>query len=818
MNRLGQDFRHALRSLLRTPSFTAVAVLTLGLGIGANTAIFQLIDAVALRKLPVRDPDGLAAVRIVGGNRGFGVNPGRYPELTSPVWEDLQKQQQGFSEMFAWKTRDLRVGERNDLKRAYGIAVSGDFFNVLGIRPFRGRLLGRSDAGACPETAAVVSHAYWQREMGGRDVGNGTTIRINLQPIDVVGVTPPEFYGLAVGEQFDIAIPLCRPPQLFREVFDVAVVGRLRPDWTLERASAHLDALSAGIFAANAPSDYGASSLDRFKAFRLAAYPIASGVSALRSRYEQSLQVLIVITALILLTACANLANLMLARASARDREVAVRVALGASRSALIRQFLTESLLLATGGALVAVVLARFFSLTILWAMSSQGDRPELTVPLDWRTLLFAAGVGLATCIFFGVVPALRATRVDAMAAMKSAGRGTTAGHERLIFQRVMVASQIAMSLVMLVAALVFVASFRNLMTFDPGMRQEGITSAFFRFEPSQLAPERYKDFQREVLAEVQSVPGVLSAGSTTHVPLIGGSWSHGITVGAIKNSAQFTWASPGYFETMGIRILQGRDFTLQDTSASPRVAVVNEAFVRRFIGSKTPLGEVLRTGAEPNYPETLYQIVGVIPDTQYNDLRGEVRPIVFAPDSQFPAPGPGMQVMLHSRVSPTVVIENIRQRMRQKYPDTSVEFSVLQTQVRDGLIRERLLAMLAGFFGILAIALTVVGLYGMLSYSVAQRRPEIGVRLALGARSEQVVGMMMRETATLLVAGSLAGLLISVFAGRMAASLLFGVRVSDPLILAGACALLAAIAAAASFLPARRASRINPAQVLTGS
>ncbi len=819
MSSVGQDLRYALRALLHAPSFTAVAVLTLGLGIGANTAIFQLIDAVALRKLPVQDPDGLAAVRISGGNRGFGINNGRYPELTRPIWEDLQNQQQAFSGMFAWKSRDLRVGERSDLKPAYGIAVSGDFFDVLGVRPFRGRLLDRSDAArACPETTAVVSHAYWQREMGGRELGEGTRIRINFEPVDVVGVTPPSFYGLAVGEQFDIALPLCRPAQLFREVFDLAVVGRLRPDWTLDRTSAHLDGLSAGLFAANAPADYSANTIQRFKSFRLAAYPIASGVSALRSSYEQSLQVLLVITALILLTACANLANLMLARASGRDREVAVRVALGASRAALIRQFLAESVLLAAAGAALAVVMANVFSAMVLWAMSTQGSRPELSVPLDWRVLAFAAAAGLVTSVFFGVAPALRATRVDAVATMKSSGRGATAGHERLTFQRVMVASQVAMSLVMLVAALVFVGSFRNLITFDPGMRQEGIAAAYIRLEELRIAPERYKDFQRELLAEVKSVPGILNAGITTHMPLIGGSWSHGIRVGEISNSAQFTWVSPGYFETMDISVLQGRDFTLQDTSTSARVAIVNQEFVRRFIGGRTPLGEVLRTGAEPQFPATSYQIVGVIPDTQYNDLRGEVRPIVFAPDSQFPAVRPGMQMVIHAGVSPSAAIESIRQRLRQRYPDITAEFLVLQSQVRDRLVRERLLAMLAGFFGVLAITLTVVGLYGMLSYSVAQRRAEIGVRIALGARSEQVVGMMMREAARLLLIGSVAGVLISVFAGRTAASLLFGVTASDPLILGGACALLVAISAVASFLPAWRASRINPAQVLTGA
>ena len=812
---LGQDLRYAIRSLSRAPGFTAVAVVTLALGIGANTAIFQLIDAVALRKLPVEKPDELVAVRIAGGNRGFGVNPGRYPELTRPVWEELQQHGDAFSGMFAWRTRDLRVGERSDLKRAAGIAVTGEFFNVLGIQPFRGRLLEPADAAACPETTAVVSHTFWQREMGAREIRPDTRLLVNMQPVTVVGVTPPSFYGLAVGEQFDIAQPLCRPTQLMRELFDVAVVGRLRPDWTIDRASAHVDALSGGIFAATAPTGYSAQSIERFKSFRLAAYPVASGVSSLRNNYEMALRVLLAITALILLTACANLANLMLARASTRDREVAVRVALGASRTALVRQFLAESCLLALAGAALAVVLARSISLVVLWAMSTQVSTPQLSVPLDWRVLLFAMAAGLATSVVFGIAPALRATRIDAMAATKTEGRGTTAGHERLSFQRLMVATQIALSLVMLVAALLFVGSFRNLVSVDTGMRQEGIVVAFFRFDESVVARDRYNDVQRQVLEEIQTIPGIARAGTTTHVPLVGGSWSHGITVGASEASAQFTWVSPGYFDTMGIRILEGRDFTLRDTASTPRVAIVNQAFIRRLIGNANPLGQLLRTGPEPNYPATTYEIVGVIPDTQYNNLRSETPPMVFGPDSQHPSLGAGMQMVIHATTPPDAAIANIRRQMHERHPEMVVEFSVLQSQVRDGLMRERLLAMLAGFFGILATILTIVGLYGMLSYTVTQRRPELGVRIALGARPAHVIGMMMREAGSLMIIGGAVGIVASLFAGRTAASLLFGVEPNDPKILSAAFALLVGVALAASFLPARRAARISPAQVL---
>jgi predicted permease len=513
--------------------------------------------------------------------------------------------------------------------------------------------------------------------------------------------------------------------------------------------------------------------------------------------------------------ACANLANLMLARAGARDREVGVRVAIGASRAALVRQFLAESLLLAGCAALLAIVFAKLLSNGVLWAISTQGASPDLVVPVDWRVIVFATAIGLGTCIMFGLAPALRAIRIPAAAAMRTGGRGATAGHEKMSVQRMMVTTQIAISLVLLVAALLFVRSFRNLMTVDPGVRQEGIVAVFVEYPEALVPRDRQADFRREVLADVKTLPGVVNAGITTHVPLIGGSWSHGIRVGPVSNSAQFTWASPGYFETMDIPILRGRDFTLRDTVGSPRVAVVNQAFVRMFIGQGEPLGQTLHTGEEPDYPSTIYEIVGVIADTRYNDVRGEVRPIVYAPDSQLPASRSGMQMVIHASVVPGSAIAAVRELMRQKYPALLVEFSVLQQRVRDGLVRDRLLAVLAGFFGLLAILLTIVGLYGMLSYSVAQRRPEIGVRLALGARWGNVVGLVMREAGWLLAIGSVLGVGLAVLAGRSAASLLFGVTPGDLPTLTGACLLLSVIAAVASFLPARRAASLDPVEVL---
>jgi predicted permease len=814
---LMQDLRYAIRTISHSPGFALTVVLTLALGIGANTAIFQLIDAVNLRTLPIQHPEELAEVRIIGGNQGFGVNPGRYTSLTRPVWLELRAHQEAFSGIFAWAMNDdVRVGEQPALRRAKMLWVSGDLFRTLGVQAFRGRLLEAADEGACPASNVVVSHSYWQRELGGRDLSEDLRITVNLERKSVVGVTPPEFFGLAVGEQFDLAMPMCQGKEpLRRELFDIAVMGRLRPGWTLERASEHLQALSPGIFDAVTPAGYSAGSTKTFKSFRMAAYPAASGVSALRQDYESSLRLLLAITGLVLMLACANLANLMLARMTSRDREVAVRLALGASRIRLVRQFLTESCVLAAIGAIAAVGVAQVLSRALIVALTTQAGGPILTLPIDWRILLFAALVAVVTCVIFGVAPAARASRVEPAEAMKSGGRGNTGGRARFATQRAMVVTQIAVSLVLLVAALLFVRSFRNLITFNPGMRQANISIAYVGFRQIGIEPERANEFARTLLEEIKSTPGIVSAGTTTNPPLLGSSWTHGIYVGATENWSKFTWVSPGYLETMGIPILQGRDFTLHDTTSSRRVAIVNEAFVKIFSPNANPIGQTLRTSPEPRYPATTYEIIGVIPNTRYDNLRGAQPQMVFAPDSQNPNIGSWATVMIHSTIDPSSAINAIKQRLSATHPGILMEFDVFQDRIRDGLLRERLLAMLAGFFGALAAVLAMVGLYGMIAFAVNQRRQEIGIRVALGARRVQVIGMVMKEAARLLIVGTALGTAAALLAGRSASTFLFGLTSYDPTTIAAAIALLAAIATAASFVPARAAARLDPLTAL---
>ncbi len=810
---LWKDLRYSARQLRLSPGFALVAVLSLALGMGANTAIFQLLDAVRLRTLPVARPDELAEIRIIGGNRGMGLNNGPYAQLTTPLWYEIRDHQRAFSGVFAWGIDDVMIGRGSEMRRAKALDVSGEFFPVLGVKPWRGRLLEPADAdGPCPESHAVVSYSYWQTEMGGREIGPDSKVVVDGEMGRIIGVAPPQFTGLAVGESFDIALPFCRANDMRRDVFDIAVMGRLRPGWTPERASAQLSAISPGIFEEVKPSGYSAQWMQTWNRFRLGAYPASQGVSELRNNYDSSLWLLLAMTGLVLLIACANVANLMLARASTRTREIAVRLALGASRARLIRQLLAESGLLAVASAALAVVLARALSRVLVWALSTEGNAVFLPVDTDWHVLAFAGGVAAITCVVFGLLPAVRATKAEPISAMKSGGRGATAGRERFSMQRFLVVTQISVSLALLIGALLFVRSFRNLLTFDPGIREQGITAAFVNFHQLNLPPARYSEFKRQLVEELRATPGILDAATTTNLPLLGGSWTHSVRVGSVEGSSKFTWVSPSYFHTMNLPLLAGRGFNQSDMSTSQHVAVVNQTFVRRFLGNANPLGRTLRTMAEPNYPSTVYEIVGVIPDTKYNSLRDATPPMTFAPASQFPNEGPWASLMTWSNLPPATAVATVKREISAKHPEIIIGAAFdFQRAIRDGMVGERLMAMLAGFFGALAALLAMIGLYGVISYIVARRRNDIGIRLALGASRGQVMAMVMRDALMLLVIGMIIGVGLALAAGRGAGSLLFGLTPHDPFALCAAAALLTVVAMVATFLPARRAARLDP-------
>jgi len=815
-----QDTRYAQRTLRKSPAFTIAAIATLALGIGANTAIFQLLDAVRLRSVPVFDPERLARIQIHNGNSGFGISHDRY-ELTYPIWQQVREHQQAFSGVLAWDTDTVRIGQRADARRAKALVVSGDFFRVLHVAPAYGRLFDREDdQPGCAGPGVVLSHAFWQSEFGGRSSAIGSRLVVLDHPLEIIGVTPARFSGLEVGKSFDVAVPVCALEVLHsgdqgfkrRDYSWLTVMGRLAPGWTLAQATEHLRAISPGMFEATVPTAYSAKSLERYKQFRLEAVSGSTGVSWLRDQYDTSLWLLLGITALVLLIACANLANLMLARASARQRESAVRLALGASRGRLIGQSLCESLLLALAGAGLGMLLARMFSQTIVRFLGTEADPLHLDLGVDWRTLVFIAGVAILTCILFGLAPALRSSNIEPGATIKAGGRGLTASRERFSFQRFLVVLQVSVSLVLVVGASLFVRSFRNLMTVDPGFRQSGVLIGYFDFTQLKLGPSELKPFDRELLDEIRSVPQVEAAATTTNIIIGGGMWSLGIRAGSVEGSARFTWVSPGYFDTLETPILNGRDFSRSDTGNSTRVAIVNQNFARRYFGETDPLGKTFRTAVEPHYPEAEYQIIGVTRDTRYFDLRNEIQPMAYGVADQYP-PGKGPWSMQYVRSSAPLgpVATAIKRRLTASHPAIAMEFREFRKEIQAGLLRERVMAWLSGFFGALAVLLATIGLYGVMAYTVVRRRNEIGIRMALGASRQQVLSLVMKEAAILVAVGVAIGTACSLALARTAATLLFGLRADDPLTFTGAAVLLATVAALGSFLPARRASRLDP-------
>jgi predicted permease len=819
-----RDIRYAARVLRTSPGFTLVAVLSLAVGIGANTAIFELIDAIRLRPLPVSRAEELADVRIAGGNRGWGLVDNENSQLTYPLWKQIQQEQRAFSGIFAWGTTPFLVGIGPDARLIRGLWVSGDAFRVLGVTPAAGRLIGPADDQRGCQPVVVLNHAFWKAEFGGDPAAIGRTLTILDRPVPVIGVTAPAFFGLEVGKRFDIALPTCAAaawgsPIDRRDWSWLSVMGRLDRGRDVTRAAEHMKGISAQLLEATLPSGRSAASLDQYRSFRLTALPAATGVSRLRTTYGDALWLLLAMTGLVLLIACTNLVNLFLARATAREQELAVRIAIGASRGRVMAQLLVESLLLAAGGSMLGAIIARPLSRALLSLLATENDPLHLDLRTDWPVLAFTAAVGILTCVIFGLVPSLRASRLDPGAAMKTGGRGLTASRERMATQRCLAAAQVTVSLVLMFGAILFARSFRNLMTLDTGFKREGVVLARFADFSDRPTPERVLAGESELLARVRSIPQVTGAAATTKLPLDSSSWTMafvgGASDGVERHSSKFTYVSPQYFGTVGMRFLAGRDFDGGDTAGSRRVAIVNETFVRRYLTANRVIGTTVRTIGEPGYPETVYEVVGVVSDTKYSGLREAIQPITFVPLTQHPSLRQWPAMVIRSSAPPASVVAGIKHVVSEFRPNMSTMFTVLETQVRDSLVLERLMAWLAGGFGALAALLSVVGVYGVISYFVVRRRQEIAIRLALGAGRARVVRLVLRDIGVLLVIGLTLGAAASAIAARAASGLLFGLSPQDPATLAAAIGVLAGSAMVACLLPALRASRIDATTAL---
>lgn len=824
LEHLAQDFFYSLRQLRLNPGFAVAAILSLALGIGANTAIFQLLNAVRLRSLPVANPHELVEIRQpVFGNASGGFYNWN-PQVTNPQWELLRKNLDPFTGALAWAPARFNVADGGEARYVYGSYVSGSFFEVLGVKPHIGRVLSEADdQRGCGTPAVVLSYAYWQREHAGNPAVLGRKFTLQGQVTEIVGVTPPSFYGIEPGRSFDVAVPICADGVLrgensrldVRQDWWLTILARLKPGVTIEQASAFLNSISPALFEATLPEGYDEEDRKNYLAFKLGALPAGAGVSNLRGQYENSLWLLLAIAGLVLMIACANLANLMLARSSARERELAVRMALGASRGRLIRQLLSESLLIATVGASLGWLLAGNMSAALVAFLSTERTRWMLELSSDWRVFGFTAALTVLTCVLFGLTPALRATRNGPGESLKSGSRGLTAGRERFALRRVLVVAQVALSLVLVTGAFLFARTFQNLLTQDPGIRQDGILIAEADFAPLQLPPEQRLSFVRGMLDRMRAIPGVASAATVRIIPLSGSGWNQWVWLeGQTDKQRTLAWfnrISDGYFSTVGMRLLAGRDFDARDTLSAPSVAIVNETFLRRYNLGPNPIGLRFQMAQSASRPSKTFEIIGLVSDSKYRGLRDSVFSAVYLPASQDDRPDVDGTFVMHSTVPLENVTGEVKRVLAEANPRIGVEFYVLRSLVGESLLQERLMATLSGFFGALATLLAAIGLYGVISYMVARRRNEIGIRMALGAQRSNVLALILREAGVLLAIGLAVGTLLSLAAGQAASSMLYGLQPYDALVMTLAIAFLALVALASSYIPARRASRVDP-------
>jgi predicted permease len=815
-----QDLRFGVRMLLKHKGFTTVAILSLALGIGANTAIFQLLDAVRLRMLPVKAPQELFEVRMANmdGARG-GI--WREPSVTFPIWEQIRDRQQAFSAISAWGTDTVNLAPGGEVRRARMLYVSGDFFNTLGVNAARGRTFTNADdSRGCAAPGIMLSNEFWQREYGGDSSIIGRQLTLADHSFEVIGVAPPNFFGMEVGRSFDLSMPLCAASlvrgntRMYTGImWWLTVNGRLKPGWTMDQAAAHLQTISPELFATALPADYPAPSVKDYLASKLIAVPAGTGISELREKYEQSLWLLLAIASLVLLIACANLANLLMARASAREREIAVRQALGASRGRLIRQLLVESLLLASVGAVLGAAVAQALSRLLVAFLSTAAEPVFLNLAPDWRVLGFITALAFATCLLFGLAPAIRVTRRQPGATMIASARGMSASRERFTFRRALTVVQVALSLVLVAGALLFSRSLAKILTIDMGFRDEGVLTATAQFQRLNLPSERVPVFKDELLERLRAIPGVESAALTNIVPLRdwggGKAWIDGAA--REPNHTSLSRVGSGYFKTLEVPLLAGRDFDSRDRVGAPLVAIVNQAFARRFVNGANPVGQRLWIEATPGSPDTLYEIVGFVGDTKYEDLREEFQPIVYYAASQDDGTGAGAQFLIRSRLSQSETVAAVKRVLNEINPAITVNFEGLKPMIDATILRERLMATLSGFFGLLALLLACIGVYGILSYGVASRTRELGIRMALGARRTDVFWLILREALWLVGIGVAVGLPLIFAVTRLAATLLFDLSPTDPVSLVAAALLLLGVAMLAGYLPSRRATRVDP-------
>jgi len=810
------DVRFGLRTLLGSPAFTATAVLSLVLGIGANAAIFSIINALMLRSLPLADPAALVEVQ----SKEIGY------EFTNPIWEQMRDHQPALSGVLAWSADRFDLAQGGEGRFARGMWVSGDFFRVLGVPALHGRVFTPQEDRRGTPPVAVIGYSFWQRNFPKDANVVGKTVRLNGHVFEVVGVTPPWFTGLDVDTSFDVAIPIACEPILhtdrsmldMRSAWWLRMLGRLPPGRSLQQAEAQLRSYAPALLRATVPVEFPISDQQDFlkAAFRLS--PAATGFSDVRDRYKTALFALMAIAALVLLITCANVANLLLARASVRHRELAVRLALGASRMRVVFQLLTESLLLSLAGTAAGLLLALLGSRVLVRLISTRGNPLAIDLSPDANLLAFSAGTAILTAILFGLAPAFLATRGDLNQSLKEHARGHVAGAARFHLGKALVAGQIALSLVLLIAAGLFLGTLRNLLTTDLGFNRHGVLLVAAQFEEKAVAKERRVGLADEVVTRLRAIPAVVSASSSLRTPITDFGWNQLVEPEGYRPTSRMdtlVWlnrVSPGYFSTMDSPLRLGRDFAEADSLTAPKVMIIGEGAARHFFGSADPLGKTIAMDGFPgSAKKDVYQVVGVVKDSKYQLVDESQRLTAFVASGQDSDPRARVNFEIRSAGPLAPLAQAVRSAIVSTSPHVSLEFRDLETQVNESVMQPRVVALLSSVFGLLALVLAGVGLYGVTAYGVARRRNEIGIRIALGAQRWSVIWLALRDVGMLLTVGIVVGLGGSLALGRLIRSLLYGVRADDPRQLAAAATILAACGFVAAYAPARRAAGQDP-------
>jgi predicted permease len=806
VSELIHDLRFGARVLRKNPGFTAVAIASLALAIGANTAIFSLLNGLALRDLPVPHPEQLVR---------FGAQSGDEPyvALSLPLFEQVSEGQRVFSSTFGWLGDRLSTVEINGaLSRNDIWAVTGSFYSELGATPELGRLIGPQDddlRAASPAPVAVLAYNFWQRHYAGDRNVIGMVLRIEGAAFTIIGVTRSGFTGISADRLPEITIPLTAVPlltgdgdgqKLLRraDVFLLEAAGRLKRNIRFEEAQAQLQSIWPAIRDALAPSNLPPTKRSRFLGLHMKVEAGDKGASALRKQFTKPLYVLMAISGLVLLVACVNLATLMLSRAAARSHEIAVRIALGASRARLVRQTLTESILLSMVGTLAGFFLAYWWSRSLADFILGQffNAPAELNLRPDLRVLVSTATVAVLSGVLFGLAPAWRATREDPNFALQKNAQKFSRSTGRL--GKSLIVTQVALSLVLLTAAGLFIRTLNKLRTIEPGYQAEGVLDASLYPKPGGYKNLDWVNYYQELTARVSRLPGVESAG-IAKMSLGWRAWKEDVLASETSNGGakvDFALVMPGFFQTVGIYPQRGRIFTWRDDDKAPRVAVVSQSLAKKLFAGREAIGQPLEITTEPAWQKV--EIVGIVSDASLYDIREHASPTVYVPSTQYGEIMGWSQLMLRTKAAPTVMANAVRQTVDSLGHEYVAKTHMVVETIDRSILRERLFAILSAFFGVLALLLAGIGLYGLMAYNVTLRTQEIGVRVALGAARENVLSMILRETLRLTSIGIALGLAFALAASRLVANMLYGVSAWDPVTLAAVSVVLTAVAAVA--------------------